>query len=89
LGSELTEAVVGADADRLAGKVDVSPSQRDKLAAAQPGHRRGQVDRRVLLAGGGAHECIHLLAREEVVVARVADLLALDARGRVVIDPAA
>ena len=41
--AELAAHVAAADADPAGGPVDVAPAQREQLALAQPGHRRGEV----------------------------------------------
>ena len=42
--SELAPPVAAADTDHTRGGVDVLPAQREKFAAAQAGHRGGQVE---------------------------------------------
>ena len=55
-GAELAAHVVLPDANPGGGPVDVAPAQRDELALAQTGQRRGEPDGLVELledAGGG------------------------------------
>src|SRR3954469_15514155 len=49
-------------------EVDVAPTQRDELAAAQAGERGGEVDRGVLLGRSRAHERHGVLGGEDVDV---------------------
>jgi hypothetical protein len=51
--TDLIARVALVHPDRLVLEVDVAPAERDQLAAAQPGERRRDEDRRVLLTGGG------------------------------------
>jgi hypothetical protein len=77
----VTHAVARRDTDRGVREVDVTPAQRDELAAAQARERRREEDRGVLLVGCGAHRGEHLLGRVElqlaaggVVLARLLDV---------------
>jgi hypothetical protein len=72
---------------RLASASETSGTIGTLLAAPRLGHRRGEVDRGVLLGRGGTDERVDLPERVEVVVAQVADRLGLDAGGRVLLDP--
>jgi hypothetical protein len=81
-GGDLPVGEVAADAYGLAGEVDVAPAQREQLAAAQAREGGGEVDGGVLVVGGAADDGVDLLASVHVVVAGVADGVALDAVDR-------
>jgi hypothetical protein len=70
--------VTRANAERLAGEVDIAPVECEQFAAAKAGKRRGQVDRPVLLAGCSADERKDLLGRVHLDVAAPPDRELLD-----------
>jgi hypothetical protein len=80
---DLAVGEICAHADRLAWEVDVAPAQRAQLAAPEAGEGCGEVDRAVLVVGGAADDGVDLFAAIDVVVAGVADGVALDAVDRV------
>lgn len=82
-GDDLAVGEVAAHADGLAGEVDVAPAQREQLAAPQTGQSGGEDDGGVLVVGGATDDGVDLLTRTHVVVAGVADGVALDAVDRV------
>jgi hypothetical protein len=57
----VTLGEAGADPDDRTSEIDIPPPQREQLAATQPSERRCEVERRILLACGRAHEGMNLL----------------------------
>src|SRR5829696_1444717 len=83
-GDDLLVGVVAVHAERLPLEINVTPAERNELAAAQTREGGGQVERAVLLRRCGSYERPDLFSRVEVVGRRVVvHAQTLDVRGGV------